>query len=206
MDKYPVPSLMRTPIKVLVADENPGRAKALSDTLRADPSLDVQSVPVGMSLIEAVHQFYPDVVLVDMARADRDALDSVRALSVPALERPIALFVDEDDVDLMETAFDTGVCSYNVLEAPPDDVKPLLRAAIALYERFQRTRAKLSAAQQEIEERRIIDQAKKLFMKNEKTNETQAYRWFRGRAMQTSQRIVTVATQYLAAQQKSDTP
>lgn len=68
------------------------------------------------------------------------------------------------------------------------------------------TRAELSAAQQEIEERRIIDQAKKLFMKNEKTNETQAYRWFRGRAMQTSQRIVTVATQYLAAQQKSDTP
>jgi hypothetical protein len=28
MDKYPVPSPMRTPIKVLVADENPGRAKA----------------------------------------------------------------------------------------------------------------------------------------------------------------------------------
>jgi response regulator NasT len=40
MDKYPAPSPMRTRIKVLVADENPGRAKALSDTLRADPSLD----------------------------------------------------------------------------------------------------------------------------------------------------------------------
>ncbi|OUJ12877.1 ANTAR domain-containing response regulator [Acetobacter okinawensis] len=205
MDKPFAPSA-RAPINVLVADANPRRAKALSDTLRADSSLHVQSVPVGMSLIDAVHQYYPDVVLVDMARADRDALDSVRALSAPALERPIALFVDEDDVNLMETAFDTGVCSYNVLDAPPDDVKPLLRAAIALYARFQRTRAELNAAQQEIEERKIIDQAKKLFMKNEKTNEMQAYRWFRGRAMQTSQRIVTIAMQYLAAQQKSDSP
>ncbi|MDT8872918.1 hypothetical protein RAA17_21965 [Komagataeibacter rhaeticus] len=115
-----------------------------------------------------MRDYRPDVVLVDMNRADRDALDSIRALSRSALERPVALFVDEDDVELMETAFDTGICSYNVLEALPRDVKPLLRAAIALYARFRRTRDELSEAQRVLAERGIIEQAKRCFMKNEK--------------------------------------
>ncbi|MGX7345485.1 ANTAR domain-containing response regulator [Acetobacter pasteurianus] len=192
-------------LKVLVADENPRRGQALSEVLYTDSSLDVQTVPCGMALIDAVRDYGPDVVLVDMSRADRDALDSIRALSRSELERPVALFVDEDDVELMETAFDTGICSYNVMEALPRDVKPLLRAAIALYARFRRTRDELSEAQRVLAERRIIEQAKRCFMKNEKTSESQAYRWFQRRAMQTSSRIVAVAEKYLLSQKKDET-
>ncbi|KDU96370.1 ANTAR domain-containing response regulator [Komagataeibacter rhaeticus] len=193
-----------TRLRVLVADENPRRGRALSEALHADASLDVLTVPPGTALIDAVRDYRPDVVLVDMNRADRDALDSIRALSRSALERPVALFVDEDDVELMETAFDTGICSYNVLEALPRDVKPLLRAAIALYARFRRTRDELSEAQRVLAERGIIEQAKRCFMKNEKTSEAQAYRWLQRRAMQTSRRIVAVAEAYLAAQKKDE--
>ena len=120
------------------------------------------------------------------------------------MERPVALFVDEDDVALMETAFDTGICSYNVVDAPPRDVKPLLRAAIALYTRFRRTRDELSEAQRVLAERGLIEQAKRCFMKNEKASEAQAYRWLQRRAMQTSRRIAAVAGDYLASQRKDD--
>ncbi|MCE0742780.1 ANTAR domain-containing protein [Acetobacter sicerae] len=194
----------RPALVVLVADANPRRGSALSETLRGDSSLRVLTVPAEMALIDAVQLHTPDVVLVDMARADRDALDSIRALSQPAQERPIALFVDEDDAALMETAFDTGICSYNVVETPPRDVKPLLRAAIALYSRFRRTREELSEAQRILAERKLIDQAKRCFMKNEKTSETQTHRWLQRRAMQTSRRIAAVAEEYLAAQKKDD--
>ncbi|WP_130732824.1 ANTAR domain-containing response regulator [Komagataeibacter xylinus] len=193
-----------TRLRVLVADENPRRGHALSETLHADASLDVLTVPPGTALVDAVRACRPDVVLVDMNRADRDALDSIRALSCSAQERPVALFVDEDDVELMETAFDTGICSYNVLEALPRDVKPLLRAAIALYARFRRTRDELTEAQRVLAERRVIEQAKRCFMKNEKTSEAQAYRWFQRRAMQTSRRIAVVAGEYLASQKKDE--
>ncbi|PYD81913.1 response regulator, partial [Komagataeibacter oboediens] len=75
-------------------------------------------------------------------------------------------------------AFDTGICSYNVLEALPRDVKPLLRAAIALYARFRRTRDELT--------------------------EAQAYRWLQRRAMQTSRRIAAVAGEYLASHKRDE--
>lgn len=186
-------------LTVLVADANPGRAGALSASLRADPSLTVFTVLPGVTLVEAVRQHAPDVVLVDMARADRDALDSLNALSIPAIERPVVLFVDRDDCALMEAAIESGVCSYNVLETPPADVKPLLRAAIVLYARFLRTRDELSEARRSLTERRVIDKAKKLYMKSRNVGENEAYGWLRTHAMQTGQRIATVAARYLAA-------
>ncbi|WP_342629365.1 ANTAR domain-containing protein [Nguyenibacter vanlangensis] len=189
-------------MKILLADENSRRANALSDILRADPSLDVVRLAAGTSLIDAVRAHAPDIVLVDMSRADRDALDSVRALSDSGLERPIALFVDEDDVRLMEDAFEAGICSYNVLDTPPRDVKPLLRAAIALYSRFRQTQNELHAVRKTLSERETIDRAKKVFMQAERCGEAEAYRWLRRRAMRQSRKIADIAAEYLRARRE----
>ncbi|MFT9188188.1 MAG: response regulator, partial [Acetobacter orientalis] len=128
-------------MKVLLADENSQRAGALARLLEADGTLDIILLDTQTSLIEAVRCHAPDIVLVDISRADRDALDSVRALSASPLERPVALFVDEDDETLMEEAFAAGICSYNVLDTQVKNVKTLLRSAIALYHRFRKNNA-----------------------------------------------------------------
>lgn len=187
-------------MRVLLADENSGRVNALSDLLAADASLTLIRLTAGTALIDAVRQFQPDIVLVDLARPDRDALDSVRALSGSDMERPVALFVDKDDEHLMEDAFEAGVCSYNVIDTPPRDVKPLLRAAISLYTRFRRTQRALDTAQKTLSERDLVDRAKKLFMKNERCGEAEAYRWFRRQAMREARKIVDVCASYLTMQ------
>lgn len=191
-------------MKILLADENSQRAGALSEILKADSSLEVIRLEGYESLISAVEAHVPDIVLVDICRADRDGLDSVRALSSSGLKRPVALFVDEDDEALMEDAFAAGVCSYNVMDTPPRDVKPLLRSAIALYRRFQETAAELKAARQVLSDRETVDTAKKIFMRNERCSEAEAYRWFRRRAMQQARKLVDVATDYLRVHTKDD--
>ena len=191
-------------MKILLADENSQRAGALSAILKADPSLEVIRLEKYESLISAVMTHVPDIVLVDICRADRDGLDSVRALSSSGLERPIALFVDEDDEAFMEDAFAAGVCSYNVMDTPPRNVKPLLRSAIALYRRFQETTAELKAARQVLSDRETVDTAKKIFMRNERCGEAEAYRWLRRRAMQQARKMADVAADYLRVQTKDD--
>ncbi|MFT9294267.1 MAG: ANTAR domain-containing protein [Acetobacter orientalis] len=185
-------------MKVLLADENSQRAGALARLLEADGTLDIILLDTQTSLIEAVRCHAPDIVLVDISRADRDALDSVRALSASPLERPVALFVDEDDETLMEEAFAAGICSYNVLDTPVKNVKPLLRSAIALYHRFRKTNAELLAAKKTLSERETIDRAKFLFMKQERCKEEEAYRWLRKQAMQHSKKIADIASDYLS--------
>lgn len=180
-------------IKVLLADENKRRVKDLYDILSQDSSLEAVRLEPGHSLIDAVSHHKPDVVLVDISRPDRDALDSVRALSSSGQRRPVALFVDEDDPPLMEAAFEAGVCSYNVVDTPPTDVKPLLRAAIGLYAHFQKTRSELEEAQTEISNRKMVDQAKRLLMRSECINEAEAHRRLQRQAMRQSRRLVDVA-------------
>lgn len=180
-------------IKVLLADENKRRVNDLYDILSQDSSLEAVRLEPGHSLIDAVSHHKPDVVLVDISRPDRDALDSVRALSSSGQRRPVALFVDEDDPPLMEAAFEAGVCSYNVVDTPPTDVKPLLRAAIGLYAHFQKTRFELEEAQTEISNRKMVDQAKRLLMRSERINEAEAHRRLQRQAMRQSRRLVDVA-------------
>ena len=184
-------------MKVLLADENSQRAGALARLLESDATLNVILLGNDLSLIDAVRYHTPDIVLVDISRADRDALDSVRALSASDIEKPVALFVDEDDESLMEDAFAAGICSYNVLDTPVRDVKPLLRSAIALYRRFRKTNAELVAARKTLSDREAIDRAKLLFMKQERCREEEAYRWLRKQAMEHSRKISDIAKDYL---------
>jgi response regulator NasT len=165
-------------------------------TLATDPGVSVVRLAPGQSLLDAVAAHRPDVVLVDMARSDRDALESLRMLSAHD-PRPIVLFVDQDDPSFMEAAISAGVSSYNVLGTPPPDVKPILRAAVALFRQHQQTRTALSSAEAKLQERSIIDQAKARLIRDRRLSEPDAYRWLRRNAMTSGRKIVDVARQVL---------
>src|SRR5208283_4577928 len=71
-----------SPMKILVADCDGSHARELSAQLRAqDDTFSVTLTGPGENLLDAVGRVCPDVVIVDMARPDRDGLDSVRALN-----------------------------------------------------------------------------------------------------------------------------
>lgn len=164
--------------------------------LAADSGLTVLRLQPGQSLADAVAALAPDIVLVDMARPDRDALDGIRQIAA-CHARPVVLFVDEDDPAFMEEAFGAGVSSYNVLGIPPPDVKPILRAATALFRRHQQTQQDLSEASARLREREVVDRAKAMLIRQRKLSEPEAYRWLRRQAMTRGRRIADVAGDFI---------
>ena len=74
------------------------RVVSLDQALRLREITDATIVrtPAGSSLLDAVSAEQPDVIIVDMARPDRDALESVRLLTAAA-PKPIVMFADEND-------------------------------------------------------------------------------------------------------------
>ena len=179
-------------MKVLLADDDAARASALIQVLSADPGLTILRARPGELLADAVIALAPDVVLVDMARPDRDALEGIRVLAGHA-RGPIVLFVDQDDPAFMEEAIGAGVSSYNVAGVPPLDVKPILRAAAALYRRHQKEHAELREAETRLREREVVDRAKAILIRDRRLAEPEAYRWLRSRAMSTGRRLPDVA-------------
>jgi two-component system, response regulator / RNA-binding antiterminator len=180
-------------MKILLADDDAERAGAIVRVLAADPDLTIIHLPAGASLADAVTVQSPDVVLVDMARPDRDALESIRQVAT-LNPRPVVLFVDEDDPAFMEEAISAGVSSYNALGVTPPDVKPILRAAVALFRRHQEAQNSLKQAETRLQERTIIDRAKAVLIRKRHLSEPDAYRWLRRQAMRGGRRIIDVAT------------
>jgi len=133
-----------------------------------------------------------------MARPDRDALEGIRQVARDN-PRPIVLFVDEDDPAFMEDAIGAGVSSYNVVGLSQPDVKPILRAAAALFRRHQSVAGELRQAEKRLLEREIIDRAKAILIKQRKYNEPEAYKWLRRQAMCSARRIVDIAQDLVQA-------
>ena len=186
------PTRVIATVRVLLAADNAERAGALARVLAADPAIVVVLVRSGEVLADAVAALAPDIVLVDMARPDRDALDGIRQVTAQN-PHPIVLFVDEDNPAFMEDAISAGVSSYNVLGVPPPDMKPILRAAIALFRRHQDARDGQANAETKLHEREIVDRAKAILIKERRLGEPEAYRWLRKQAMISGKRIAEIA-------------
>ena len=191
-----------TRVKLLLADDDEVRAQALVQILARDPGLEMIRLPAEFALADAVVCYTPDVVLVDMARPDRDALEGVRDLTARA-PHPVVLFIDHDDPAFMEAAIAAGVSSYNVLGLTPPDVKPILRAAVALFRRHQQMREALDDSRRELTERAAIARAKTVLMRTRHLSEPQAHRWLQRQAMARGARIAEVAEAILHDHNKS---
>lgn len=188
-------------MKILLADTDPKRARFVEARLATPGATATVRPRPGESLLDAVTRERPDVVIVDMARPDRDALDDIRLIARDD-PRPVVMFVDRDDPAFMEAAIEAGVSSYNVLGAAPPDVKPIVAAAVAMFRRYRRTLDELRRAEATLQERQLIDRAKAILMRRRELGEPEAYRWLRRRAMDRGRRIAEIAAELVAREKE----
>ncbi len=180
-------------MKILVADYDGRHARELSAQLIAqDARFSVVMAQAGETLLDAARRASPDIVIVDMARADRDGLDSVRSLNAAQM-LPVVMFIDVDDPAFMEEAIEAGVCSYHVGGLSPQAIKPVLRTAIAVLRRMRELQTRLAQAQEQIAARQTLETAKRLLMSQDKMSEPAAHRFLQRRAMHQQKRIAEVA-------------
>ena len=189
-------------LRVLLADSDPDRAAILEQRLREISDAVILRAPSGRALADIVPDVAADVIIVDMARPDRDGLDDLRRVSADN-PRPIVMFVDRDDRAFMEEAIAAGVSSYNVVDAAFPDIKPIVMAAVAIFRKHQQVADDLTRAKATLAERETINRAKSMLMRQRHIDESQAYRWLRRRAMNESRRIGDIAAELLASEGKA---
>jgi two-component system, response regulator / RNA-binding antiterminator len=192
-------------LRVLLADSDVERATALELRLREITDAVILRVPAGSTLLDAVAAQAPDVIIVDMARPDRDALDDLRRVGADN-PRPVVMFIDRDDRAFMEEAIAAGVSSYNVADSAFPDVKPIVMAAVAIFRRYQQVADDLQSARAQLRERETVNRAKSMLMRQRNIGEPQAYRWLQRRAMNENKRIADIAAALLAEAGEEEVP
>ena len=114
--------------------------------------------------------------------------------------RPIVLFTRDARSDSIRDAVHAGVSAYEVYVGDgfaPEHVAPILDAALARFEELQSVRAELAQTKSKLSERKLIDRAKGILMKEKKLPEEEAYRLLRKLAMDRSAPMGTVAEQVI---------
>lgn len=190
---------------MLLVDLDIERTAALEQRLLEIIDATIVLTPANSTLINVVAAQAPDLIIVDMGRPDRDALDDLRRVGADNV-RPIVMFVDRDDRAFMEEAIAAGVSSYNVVGSAFPDVKPIVMAAVAIFRKFQKATDDLKKAQAVLAERETINRAKSILMSKWRIDEPRAYGWLRKRAMDGNRRIADVAAEILVGAKREETP
>ena len=185
-------------LSILIIDENRIRAAIIEAGLRDAGHERVTILHEVNEVARKIETIAPDVVVIDLENPNRDRLEHFFSLS-RALERPIAMFVDRSDGAEIESAVAAGVSAYVVDGLRKERVKPILDMAISRFNAFARLKRELQDARSELEDRKVIEQAKGILMRQRGLDEAAAYALLRKTAMNQNRKLADVAQSLLTA-------
>lgn len=185
-------------LNILVIDEDPGRAMLLEEALVDAGYTHVVTIQSTTNLHQRIAALAPDMVIVDLQNPDRDTLEGMFQVT-KSVKKPIAMFVDQSDGEMIRRAVEAGVSAYVVDGLKRDRVQAVVDVAVNRFETFQRLTDERDAARNALADRKTIDRAKGLLMQHKKISEDDAYKLMRGAAMKQSRKLVDIAQSIITA-------
>lgn len=190
--------IAETSLRILIVDQNVMRASVLEDGLRESGYTNVAVVRDMQNLLRRILDIDPDVVFIDLENPNRDVLEQMFQVS-RSVRRPIAMFVDRSDTDMIAAAVDAGVGAYVVDGLRKERIKSVLDTAVSRFNSYSKLREELDRAKAALDERKIVERAKGILMKERGLTEEAAYSLLRKAAMNESRRIGEVAQSLVTA-------
>ncbi|HEU4485968.1 MAG TPA: ANTAR domain-containing protein [Povalibacter sp.] len=185
-------------LHILIVDQNVMRASILEEGLREAGCARVTVVRDMQNLMRRIVDNDPDVIFIDLENPNRDVLEQMFQVS-RCVRRPIAMFVDRSDTDMIAAAVDAGVGAYVVDGLKKERIKAVLDTAVSRYHAFSKLRDELDRARAALDERKLIDRAKGILMKEKSMTEEAAYALLRKAAMNENRRLSEVAQSVVTA-------
>ena len=184
-------------LRVLLVDENRGRSALLEQALSDAGYQVIAKIVTSDNLAHQVRLHQPDVIIVDLESPDRDTLEHMHSISRDQ-PRPIVMFAEDQDSESIHKAIKAGVSAYIVDGLSSKRVKPVMEVAIARFREYQALRDELAQTKISLEERKLVDRAKALLIKQQKMSEEEAHQALRKLAMDQGKKLGEVARSVIA--------
>ena len=185
-------------LRILLVDQNMTRASILEEGLREAGYTNVTVVRDMLNLLRRIVDTDPDVICIDLENPNRDVLEQMFQVS-RVVRRPVAMFVDRSDSDMIKAAVESGVGAYVVDGLKKERVKAVVDMAVSRFNAFNDLREELDRAKQALGERKVVERAKGILMKERGLTEEAAYALLRKAAMSDNKRVVEIAQAVITA-------
>jgi len=196
MNDDSMPGIHTRMLRVMLVDDSQEESSPLKEGLRQAGYDVVETASTAAALLDRVTAIAPDVIIIDIDSPTRDTLEQLSFVTRDR-PRPIVLFTDDRASETIQASLRAGVSAYIVAGMQPDRLKPILDVAVARFEQEQALRVELKDAHDKLAERKLVERAKGILMRDKGVGEDEAFRMMRKLAMDRSRRLADVAQQII---------
>ncbi len=185
------------------------RVLLLDDGQRRSPLIRMELIRLRCQLVEvldsadelgaALTRQAPELLIIDSA-APSPALLGAVAATQQAQRRPVLLLAEDADGDTMRAALKADIALLGVLPLQPQKLGALLELTLVRFEHDQGLRQELQRARHQLAERKDVERAKGILMREHGLDEDAAYQRLRRLAMDGGLTLGSMAQRLIEAQ------
>jgi response regulator NasT len=161
-------------LRIAVADDEPDMREYFTRIL---PRMGHEVVGVaanGRELLDVCEQSRPDLVITDIRMPEVDGIQAAEAL-YRRRPLPVILVSAYHDPQLIARAEADHVMAYLVKPIKQADLEPALAIARRRFEQFEHVRRQAADLREALEDRKVIERAKSLVMRQTGMDEANAF-------------------------------
>ena len=184
--------------KIAVVDDDPARFLIVQEGLREAGFTNVVHIEEKIGLLQVITALSPEVIIIDLGNPNRDVLEQLFTLS-RIVPKPVVMFVDESDVDMIGQAVEAGVSAYIIDGLRKERVKSILQEAVLRFRAFAAMKGEIASLKAQLEERKTIERAKGIVMEAKGISEQEAYGVLKQQSMASNRKIFDIAQSVVMA-------
>jgi len=146
----------------------------------------------GEELLDQCRAQRPDLVITDIKMPGIDGIDAAQKI-YEEMPIPVILVSAYSDAKLIERAESDHIMAYLVKPIKQTDLEPTISLAVRRFEQFEALRREASDMRQALEDRKTIERAKGVLMKELGLSEADAFRRLQKTASARNLKLIDVA-------------
>jgi AmiR/NasT family two-component response regulator len=196
---------MTPALHIVIADDEPDMRDYFRKVLPRLGHTVTAAAENGAQLVDFCRFYQPDLVITDIKMPDLDGIDAAMKIYE---DRPVPVILVSaySDAKLIERAEADHIMAYLVKPIKQTDLEPAIGLAMRRFEQFEALRQEAADVRQALEDRKIIEQAKGILMKELGLSEVDAFRRLQKTASSKNLKLIELARLTLSISKAAPSP
>lgn len=179
-------------IRIILVEQCEQHNSRLKDALLCTGFTVLSVVRETDDLFTQVVELQPDAIIIESESPKRDTLEHLAGISAE-YPKPMVMLTGRADSILTKMAADAGVSVYAVDRLSPSSLRSLVEVTMLHFKSRHALETQLAKVRQRLQDKEVIDRAKRTLMRLENLSEEIAYRTMREMAMNRGWRLAKLA-------------
>jgi AmiR/NasT family two-component response regulator len=179
-------------LRVLIADDESAVREMLAEMCRALGHVVVGEARDGREALQLADDVLPDLVLLDIKMPEMDGIEASRMIS-QKWNVPVLIVTAYADDQLMRQAAESGAFNYIIKPLTKERLAAAISMALARFTDLQGLKEEVGDLKQSLEDRRLIERAKGILMRDMRVGEQEAFAWLKRTSSHHNTRLGEVA-------------